>query len=80
MASILGSTIHETGNKKRNTNGAEVIPNRNMMRHVISPLRGCNNPPNIPLIPRIRPFTSIKIAEDIPNKIPPKRDSKGVKF
>jgi hypothetical protein len=59
--------------------GADAIPIRKAIRQPISPKRGDNNPPRIPLIPNMRPLIKINAAEASPSKIPPPSDSQGVK-
>jgi hypothetical protein len=67
------------GARSENKNGDEIIPRKNEILHAESPLLGGINPPKIPLMPRTRPLSNIKRAEESPSKSPPMREVQGVK-
>jgi hypothetical protein len=67
------------GKTKDNKSGAAARPNKKASRQPTSPARIRSKPPKIPLIPKMRPFINMNIAEASPNIKPPARDDQGVK-
>src|SRR5438105_9264987 len=59
--------------------GAASSPAKKARRQTISPCRGVNRPPTMPLMPAMRPLSSTSIAAAMPIRMPPASEAQGVK-
>src|SRR5471030_1229834 len=65
--------------KLRHASGARNTPRINKRRHPASPGRGLDNPPKMPLTPRILLLVRIRKPAAMPMRIPPPSEVQGVK-
>ena len=82
LASIrgAGNRLLAPGSSHDIANGAAMVPNKKEMRQPLSPLRGGSKPPRMPLMPKMRPFNKMNMAEAIPSRTPPASAVQGVKW
>src|SRR5690606_8427622 len=79
-ASMRGAGRKPAGASNVNVTGATSMPARNVRRQPASPAFGPRSPPRMPLMPRTRPLTRMKMAVATPSSMPPASDVQGVKW
>ena len=79
LASMRGACKNSAGANAFITKGDTNRPNKKVMRHDASPALAGSKPPKMPLMPKMRPFNKMNMAEATPNSTPPLSEAQGVK-